>query len=284
MVLFVADLQTSERPTRPVPNVDQGRLVATFTERPTHKWSLLLIIGMSCVLVSLADGLWAVFNGYTQFDPTNPTDWAQPWFIIALLALSAVCLLLVAILGRKPHYLSIHQKGLRWRLPNQPEGFSPWEDITGIAAAFTQEHFLGLPLRRRYRARLYPTQGSPIDLKENLQNLPELITQLKANLYPRLLPRLDKAWENGEWLYFGALAIHPQALRLANHLPAGPFLNKLASEGDWRQAPWEQIKSLSVKDGFLVVELHNVGSNRIPVSQIPNFELLFQLFHQGVAP
>jgi hypothetical protein len=283
MVLAVTNLQTSELPTRPVPVADPGRLVATFTERPTHKWTLLVIIGMSCFLVSLANGIWSSKNGYTTFNPSILTDWFQPWIIIALLALSAVCLLLVAILGFKPRYVSIYQKGLRWRLAKQPERFIPWEEIAGIAAAFTQEHFLGIPLQRRYRARIYPTQGSPIELKENLQNLPQLITQLKTSLYPHLLPKLEKIWDGGQWVYFGSLAVHLHALSLADHLPARYFLDALTTGQDWRQVPWVQVKSVSVKAGFLVVELQNADNHRIPVSQIPNIELIFQLIHQGVA-
>jgi hypothetical protein len=50
-----------------------------------------------------------------------------------------------------------------------------------------------------------------------------------------------------------------------------------------KQHLWPEVKRVSVVKGDLVVELVDRSSRRIPIDQIPNFEILLQLIDQGVS-
>jgi hypothetical protein len=56
--------------------------------------------------------------------------------------------------------------------------------------------------------------------------------------------------------------------------------NRPASSG--QTIPWEKLRSVDVVSGFLVVELSDYSRRKLPVSKIPNIELLLQLIQQGV--
>ncbi len=283
-MLSIIDVEPFNLSSYPLPASGTDKLIASYAERNNRRWLYSLVLLICCFLASIFYGLFSIYTGYAQFNPFVPLDWLQTWIFIALLALAAICILLAYRLGRRQRFFAIHQDGLRWRFSGRQLHFLPWEKVSGVATAFTQHHFLSLPLHMHYRALLYPTHGDPIELDEYLQKIPELITRLKASLYPRLLPRLENRWAKGEWLSFGAVSIHPSGFRWIKKRISSPFIYPPLPGDSWRQAAWEHIQRLSIDSGFLVVESQNYGRQRIPISQIPNYELLFQMIQQGIAP
>ncbi len=175
--------------------------------------------------------VWIYERTLPQHGPTAAEQWSQPWFWLAWAALAAFFLLCILRLLDLLRFAAVHQRGVRLRPGILRTRSLLWKQISGIALSVTQDIFLSSRGRARVQAVIYPNQGSPIRLDERLQNLPELISRLKASLYPRLLPDLKASFQAGKWLYFGPLAVQAKALRLPHGnfgLGAG---GGLASEG-----------------------------------------------------
>jgi hypothetical protein len=136
--------------------------------------------------------------------------------------------------------------------------------------------------RPQCQARLYLKGGRTVRLVEavsgwdnlaalfgpaRIENLPELITRLKAHLYPRLYPALQAGFLAGRAVAFGPVSVQAQGLRMRPHNQA--------------ITPWSEIRRVTVRSGELMVELKHLQKGnslaRIPVAKIPNLELLLKL-------
>jgi hypothetical protein len=156
--------------------------------------------------------------------------------------------------------VAIHRDGLRLALPRLQE--FRWAQIAGISTQTQREHFLGITVRSRQQVRLYPTMGKPVRL-DPLPELNELVTQIKAHLYPRLLPRLQNEFNTGAWLHFGPIAIQTRGLRI-----------------NGRDYPWVEIDQVTICKGDLVISFNdrlNRHSQHLNAGSIPNLELLIQI-------
>lgn len=222
----------------------------------------LSLLGTLAVFCPLAYGIYRANHAYAHFGPVAATFWSRPWYLLSLLALFTFSILTLYRIRIARRFVAVHKNGLRLGLSHTK--ILSWEQIAGISTAITQDRFLGLPLHTSHRATLHPNVGKPIPLSPSLQRFPELITRIKASLYPRLLPGLRADFQTGKWLHFGAVSIQSQALRLQG-----------------RQIPWTQVKRITVQSGYLVVEVDQ-SQNRFLTSQILNLELLLELIDLGV--
>jgi hypothetical protein len=205
-----------------------------------------------------------VYNQAIQNGPVAAARISFPWYLLALTALLVFAVLIVYRLWLTRRFVAVHQRGI---VLNLGRGRSlPWGHITGIAVGYSQEYLLNHPLASGFRAWLVPGVGKIIQLDERLEDLPELVTRLKAHLYPRLLPALQADFQARKWVHFGPLAVHNQAVRLQE-----------------RAISWVEVKNLTIQDGDLIVELVEGRSHRFPVWSIPNVELLLQLIQAGVS-
>jgi hypothetical protein len=117
----------------------------------------------------------------------------------------------------------------------------------------------------RYKAFLYPNVGRQLIIPQNIQALPELISRIKASLYPRLKPAIYDNFKTGHWVYFGPIAIQQKSLRLNR-----------------RAYPISELTSINVRGGFLLIQLSEHGQHRLSISKVPNLELLLQLIQDEV--
>jgi hypothetical protein len=157
-----------------------------------------------------------------------------------------------------------------------------WEQITGIATAVIQEQFLNIPLRLYHLAILYQTSGAPVIFMETVQDVPEMIEKLKEKYYPYLRPRLELQSAGGQPLWFGPLMIQSDALYVPRRVANNDYYVTLPDQINSRPIPWKDINYLAVQCGLLVVKSSNYGTKHIPVSQIPNLEILLDIIEQKV--
>ncbi len=247
-----------------------GTQIAVYRCRPFGGigFKLLLLWGGLSVLAPLGYGFYRAMYAYTKYGPVAARFWSRPWYLLAGVALLLFIILLGQRLRRARHLVAVHQNGLRLHLSRRQELL--WGHISGIAAGAVESRLLGKTLRLRHRAELYPAIGAPIRLDDGLENLPELITRIKANLYPRLLPDMRQAFKEGKRLYFGALSISPAELRLQKK-GSQPII-----------IPWEEVEEVTVQAGVLVVKAKDNAGIRLPVARVPNLELLLQIIQSGV--
>ncbi|MGW8249280.1 MAG: DUF6585 family protein [Anaerolineales bacterium] len=247
-----------------------GPQVAEYRSRPFSRRSYQagLVIGALAILAPLAYGFYRAQYAASKYGPVAAQYWSRPWYLLAGAALAFFLVLLGLGLAGAQRYVGVYKNGLRLRLSRRKQ--YTWGELSGVATGAIQTNLLGIPLRTRYQAVLYPTVSSPVRLDNSLEGLPELLTRLKANLYPRLLPGMRKAFQDGKTVYFGPVAIQGDALLLEQ------------KDGKNRQVSWSQVQSLSVQAGMLVIAIKGESSFRLPVARVPNLELLLQIIQSGV--
>lgn len=256
--------------TQPVrTSFDLGPLVDLYRGRGLGWRDLgsLFLPGLLAVLVPLAGGLWRAQYAFSHFGPVAAQAWSTPWFILSSFALVVFFLLVTYRLLLARTSVAIHDRGLVLKLIPLTTRRLTWEQLAGVASQAVQEKFLTRPLRSYHEAVLIPSSGRPVHLPRQMERLPELISRIKASLYPRLLPALQAGFESGQWLFFGPAAIQKESLQIRG-----------------RKMPWKDVERILVQQGCLVVEFRGEAhpSQSIPLSQIPNVELLLQLIQQAV--
>ena len=256
------------------PHINLGRLNRIFRYPPLGWKDVLFLILPGTCAVGLP--LWFGFSRYrmaqADYGPVAAMIWSRPWYILAVIALAIFMLASLARLLRAQRFVAVHEKGLLISLKRHQS--LRWEEIAGVSMETARYEIAARQFGLIYSGVLYPNAGKPVNLPGAIQNLPELLTLIKARLYPRLLPHLQANLESGQWLYFGPVAIQKEGIRLSNE---GLFDHK-------RSVEWAQVVRMDVLSGYLVVELSDNTTHKLPVSKIPNIELLLQLIQTGVNP
>jgi len=230
----------------------------------------LASIGVALVVAPLAYSLAIYYYAYTRYGPVAAQAWSQPWlFLGGWMLLAWILFLIVRLLPRR----------YRFRLQADRVVICPpigrerpyrWAELSGIASGPVVVQFFSKQIFTRQQASLYLVNGGVISLPDNLENLPELLTRLKANLYPRRMPEYRAALRDGRWLWFGPLALHRQA---------GLVRKSLVRSGP--PIPWAEVQHVTISDGRLVVESGR-GRWKISVGKLPNLELFLQLVREEV--
>jgi hypothetical protein len=247
-----------------------GPQIAMHHNRPFSGrglWWTLLVGGLA-VLAPLAYGFYRAQYAYAKYGPVAARFWSRPWYLLAGAAFLLLVILLVLRARSSRRFVAVHQNGLRLRLSRR--GQYTWGQISGIASGALETRLLGKTLRTSYWAELFPSVDKPIRLDNSLEGLPELLTRIKANLYPRLMPAMRQAFQEGKRLYFGPLSVSKEDVRLE------------AKEPPWRTIPWEQVEAVAVEAGMLEIKTKESAKIRLPVARVPNLELLLQIIQTGV--
>jgi hypothetical protein len=210
--------------------------------------------------------VWRSLYAYTTYGQAAADRWGWPWFYLSLAALGLVVLLSLQRFVQMRRFAAVHVNGIRFR-PGLSRIYNLyWAEVDGLSSGAVQERFLHLTLRTTYQAALHLKDGRRLQLRGPLEEMPELIQLIKTNLYPRRLPELRTAYRSGAWLTFGRLAIQRDGLALPG--------------GKTPQIAWEQVESLQVQSGDLLVQANGRQLARLPVAEIPNLELMLDLSQQ----
>jgi hypothetical protein len=198
-----------------------------------------------------------------NFGPVAATLWSRPWFVLAFTALFVFLILAIYRLLLTRRYVAVHKRGVRLGLSKQRTLL--WAEIAGIATTSTQYQFFGRSMRTRNSAILYPNIGKSIHLDDSLQDLPNLLTHLKSQLYSRISPILQSDFNQGKWLHFGPISIQQNTIQIHK-----------------KQYIWSEVEQISVNRGKLIIKANPKSIHSLPVSKIPNIELLLQIIQQEV--
>jgi hypothetical protein len=240
-----------------------GSVITIYRHRPIQ-WRDIYIIalpGSLAVLIPLFYGYNRAIYATEKFGPAASLNWSRPWYILSVSTLIIFITLIMLRMKSSRRFIAIHENGIFLSLSRRQTLF--WDQIAGISSVFVKYDFLGIILRSRYLATLYPNLGKPISLDNTLSNFPELLSRIKAKLYPRLFPRLRENYQSGQWLYFGPISIHKQGIKIkGNHYV------------------WASITGINIHSGYLLIDVEGSKSYRFPINDIPNFELLIELINQ----
>lgn len=266
-----------------------------YRDRPMrwHELFSWVLPGALAVVLPFGYGWQRAVEAYSRYGPVAAELWSRPWYALAALALLLFLAFSIYRMLIARRFVAVHASGLRLNLPrsrlmpmSRPYTLT-WEEIHGVSTDWMREQFFGLPLRTTQRASLYLPQGRPIRLGGGIEDLPELVSQIKARLYPRLLSQMKAALLAGEQLGFGPVIVSSECLHLyplRSHLP---LPGTASAPRD--PVPWPRVRSMEARSGNLsiVFTTHNpkgaeYQTCRIPIAHIPNLELLVQLVQQGV--
>ncbi|MBS1250598.1 MAG: hypothetical protein MAG431_02192 [Chloroflexi bacterium] len=243
-----------------------GPLIKVYQAQPL-RWRDLLTTFLPLGLVVLSPvgyGLWRAYYGYTHYGVAAGERWGRPWFLLS--AAAALPLLVYALhrLRRAHLWVNVHARGIRVHRPPNRMAVIPWEQVEGVSMAITRKKFLTWRGQPRHKAGIYAVNRSPIHLNDQLPNLPELVSTLKARVYPLLRPQIQQRYEAGKWLYFGPLKISKSGL---------------AMKGE--QFFWREIDCIDIEKGYFHIHLPHAKALRVPVEVILNIELLLELLENN---
>lgn len=247
---------------------DLGPLLRTYRGHPIG-WRDVCLFYLPGILVAIAFLIYSFLcyqYAYAHYGPVAALSTCLPWFLISSLLSLFVVVAFAIRFQQTKSTISLHQYGITLGINPFRKHRLPYQNIGGISTDFKHSGVLNSTSSLHLQATLYPLKGKPIRLPNYLQDYPDLISHIKASLYPRLIPAFNRSFQANQWVKFGSISIQKQGFRL-----------------DKRYTPWKDIKQMQIQNGYLVVTLNNQKICSVPTRQIPNLELLLQIVHEVIA-
>lgn len=146
-----------------------------------------------------------------------------------------------------------------------------WEEITSVYTSVSRGIYGNTVRGARHRYTLVDRSGKQIVLDDTWKRVDALAAYVRERVTPQLYRRTADAFNRGETLRFGPLLMSKEG---------GIQFGKKACH-------WKDIQGVAVKDGFLVMTYGEEGMGhkrkRIPVSTVPNLDVLVSLLHHLVS-
>lgn len=252
------------------PKVDRaiiGPKIATFRgpSIELRTWVLIIIPGSLLTLFSFLYGMLLAGNAYQQHGPALAFIRGRSWFMFTtslLVVLAAYILYRLLISSQR---FEIFENGIQYRSFFLLGHAYYWSELSGIASSATRLTTFGTEIRTIPSGVIYLYTGKSIELTNRFQNLPRLVETVKSKIYPLIWPTLKSAYRSGGSAQFGRLTLTREHLLIAK-----------------KSFPWESVNGMRVESGFLVVELRDDPDQQVPISDIPNLELLLQFVDWGI--
>ena len=247
-------------------SLNLGRQVATCRGRSIELslWLFLFLPGSLIIIACYLYGIYLAANAYQQYGPALALARSQSWLLLAtiLLILLAAYFIFRTLIGLQR--IQVFEGGLILRNFYLRQMSCQWKDLSGISSSATMHTFLGKSLRTIPSGKIYPFGGRPIHISRDLLGVPRLVKIIKSNIYPLVWPQIKSAFRSGRTVNFGSIKINRKFLEIGN-----------------RSIPWDTISRLRTEAGYLVVELHDDSSRKVPTIDIPNLELLLKVVDWG---
>lgn len=247
-----------------------GKSIAVYRLHPVGvvEKTFFALVGLGSVVLFGVG--WGVYSyAYTHYGPAAADSWSSPW-LLAAWVIGVGCILGVSVRFFSRRWLvALHVQGIEIHRPLHRNQVIAWSQILGVATQITATTFFHHTWAIRQNARLYLQDGQTLYLREHLLGLPELVSRIKANVYPQRLPDLRLALRDGQWVGMGRLMIHRQdGIRLGGRYRTNEYA-------------WMQVRQITIREGSLMIELPE-RTLSISVGEIPNLELLLQLIQEEI--
>ena len=252
------------------PQVDRAKFgpqIATFRgpSIELRAWVLFIIPGSLLTLFSFLYGMLLAGKAYQQHGPALAFIRGRSWFMfttILLVILAAYILYRLLISSQR---FEIFENVIQYRSFFLFRHAYYWSELSGIASSATRLTTFGSEIRTIPSGVIYFYTGKSIELTNRFQNIPRLVEIVKSKIYPLIWPTLKSIFRSEGSAQFGRLTLTRENLHITK-----------------KSFPWESVKGLRVESGFLVVELRDDSDQQVPISDIPNLELLLQFVDWGI--
>lgn len=218
------------------------------------------------ILIPFLIGLYRTLYGYAQYGPVAALSWGFPW-----LSFSFVCFLLISIfviyrLNIAKFSIILHKHGIIIHKMLRKTQIFRWEDISALYVIKHQSRSTTKSINTK--AVIFTTENVRLSLQDSMiENLPELLTQIKASVYVHLYPEIQDRFHAGEVISFGPINLHSRYIKI----------NRGGINRQSPKIPFTDIYRITVKSGQLLIKLNNNQDFQISTAKIPNIEILLDL-------
>jgi len=247
-------------------NQNLGGQVATFRGRSIELslWLFLFLPGLLLIIACYLYGIYLAAITYQQYGPALAVARSQTWLLLATIILILLATYLIFRILIALQRIQVFEGGLILRNFYLRQRLYQWKDLSGISSSATMHTILGKSLRTIPTGKIYPFDRRPIIISRDLEGVPRLVKIIKSKTYPLVWPQVKSTFRSGRAVNFGRIKMTREFLEIGN-----------------RSIPWDTISRLHTEAGYLVVELHDDSSRKVPTIDIPNLELLLKAVDWG---
>lgn len=247
---------------------DIGPRLSIYQGYPIRKIEAAATLSLLFIVcgVPFLIGLYRTLYGYAQFGSVAAVSWGFPWFIFSFIFFLIISVYAIYRLSIARVSITLHKHGIIIQKMLRKNQTIRWEDISEL-------YVIQLTSRSKNKsidtkAVIATKDNSRFSLKDSMiDNLLELLTQIKASVYVHLYPKIRDRFRAGETISFGPLIIHPRHIKIIR----GVFIPRSS------HVPFTDINRITVKSGHLLIKYLNNQDIRISAGKVPNLEILLDL-------
>jgi hypothetical protein len=224
--------------------------------------SIVLIVGAGIVL------LYGVYEAYTwsqQYGPAMIDD-----KLIGPLVAAGIMLLFGVLMGGSAYAnwnrgVMVYERGFAY---NDRKGIQMWQwiNVVSITAAITRHYHNGIYTGTTHVYTIFNNQNEKLVLNDVFKKVEDLARNIEQGIYPTLYERAAQAYNSGQTLTFGPVAISK----------GGILIGK-------KTYPWTEVKQVSVQNGYVKVSKKDGGwfsGASASAAFIPNLKILLSIINQ----
>ncbi len=254
------------RDGRPTSN-DFGPLIHEHKMR-TSRQSFYLGLAAATLgasVLSLAYGIWRWYFAFANFGPA--VVWRWSWSALLAGIALAVTGLGALVAGRRQRWPEVrtYRRGLSVR-SGRRQAQIPWKDIARVYTASIRYGLRRLGWKGHAQLTVILQDGRRLTLTNLLSDFDLLVETIKRNIYPRLLVRYTRAFNQGKPVRFGPLTLDAQGVHKGRKILL-----------------WHEIGQSVLRDGRLTLEPTATSRARrmqVPAHEVPNVDLCVQLLQR----
>lgn len=236
--------------------------------RKSHRTGNVLAAMIFLILAaaSLLYGLWYTYGQLQSYGPAVLIKSILP-FLIALI----ICLLIAAATAWAAYSnwnkaVVIYQGGLAYADRHGVKSWR-WDEFASLTSAVTRHYTNGIYTGTTHIYTLTKNGGEKIVLTDSFPKVEDISGMIRANVFPLLYQSYAEAYNAGQRLVFGPVAISKSG---------GIQIGK-------REYPWDQVEQVSIHQGVVRVAKKGGGwfsGATATASVIPNLEVMLSIIDQ----
>ena len=236
------------------------------TQPGTHR--AVTIAGWAAVALAVLAALFAAGRAlfaYQTYGPLAVDRWSSPPLMAAGGFLLAGVLLLLLGRSRGGTIVRQHVRGLVLQRGRKGSAV-PWDEIREIHTRAVRYGLGRRPWGRQGELILVTRDGRRFRLDQSLSDYDELAETIKRNVYSALLDAYTRAFNHGQSLPFGPLALTPEGIQNGR-----------------KTLRWQDVATVRLERGWLEAapsERRAGPRLRFPARSIPNVDLCLQLIQE----
>lgn len=224
----------------------------------------VLLLGGAALLV-----LVAAYQAYTwsSYGPAMVTS-----KLTGPLAFAGILFLLGAWAGWSAYSnwnkgVMIYDRGFAYR---DRKGIQMWQwiNVSSITAAITRHYTNGIYTGTTHVYTLFNNQNEKVVINDSFKKVEELAGFIEDNIYPTLYERASQAYNSGQTLTFGPVAINKGGIMIGK-----------------KTYPWADVKQVSINNGFVKVSKKDGGwfsGASASAAVIPNLKIMLSIINQVI--